>query len=138
MPPTNPQRRPMQRPMGAAAAAAKPKTDPKLSPQQKKKMHALFVRLNEAVDNGYASEALKKLAELEARFPSNLNVHMIAGRANAQLARHAEAIAAFKKAVDLSSNEPEIIFHYAVALHKGGEYEEALLQFERVLYLNPD
>lgn len=129
----------MQRPAGAGAAAAKkPKTDPKLSPQQKKKMHALFVRLNEAVDSGYASEALKKLAELESRFPNNLNVHMITGRANSQLARHAEAIAAFKKAVDISPNEPEIIFHYAVALHKGGEYEEALLQFERVLYLNPE
>jgi tetratricopeptide (TPR) repeat protein len=126
MPPTNPKRK------------SQPYRGPKLSPQQQKKRAQLYKQLSDAIDQGYASQALGKLREVEQRFPTDVNVHMLTGRAHASLGRHPESIAAFKKAVDLVPDEPDIRHYYASALHKGGKFEEALLEFERVLYLKPD
>ena len=126
MPPLNPKRK------------ATPTPGPKLSPAQQKKRAALFRKLIEAIETGYASQALTKLAEMQKRFPTDVNVHGLTGRAHASLGRHAEAIEAFEKAVSLKPDDPEIRHQYASALHKGGEFEEALVEFERVLYLKPD
>ena len=130
----------MQRPAGAGKPGAKPnaKPGPKLSPQQQKKMKALFVKLNEAIETGFANEALKKLNELAPKFPDNINIHMIMGRAHSKLARHAEAIEAFEKGLALKPDDPDVRYQYGIALHKGGEFDEALVQFERVLYIKPD
>jgi tetratricopeptide (TPR) repeat protein len=126
MPPLNPKRK------------ATPTPGPKLSPAQQKKRAALYRKLIEAIETGYASQALTKLAELEKRFPTDVNVHGLTGRANASLGRHAESIAAFERAVKLKPDDPEIRHQYGSALHKGGEFEQALIEFERVLYLKPD
>lgn len=126
MPPINPKRKPQ------------PQRGPKLSPQQQKKRAALYQKLNDAIDQGYAAQAITKLKEVEARFPTDINVHMLTGRAQSTMGRHPESIAAFKKAVDLSPEDPDIRHYYGAALHKGGQFEEALVEFERVLYLKPD
>ncbi len=110
----------------------------KLNPKQQKKLAALYTKLHEAIVSGYAAQALTKLGELQKRFPDDVNVYMLIGRANGELGRHVESIAAYKKATELRPNEAEIEYQYGVALHKGGELEQGLIQFERTLYLNPD
>lgn len=134
MPEPDPKRHSKPQPTGAGQYAAKQQ----LSPLQKKKLHELFAKLNKAIEEGYAPQALKKLAEISPRFPNNPNIHMITGKANAKLARHAESIKAYKRASELAPNEPEVLLNYAVSLHNGGEFDQALLQFERVLYLQPN
>lgn len=130
MPPPNPQRK------SAPAPHAKSGLD--LNPAQQKKLKALFVKLNEAIDHGHAAQALTKLNELSRRLPNEVNIHLAIGRAEATLGRHPDAIAAYKRAAELMPKSPEIRYKYGVALHKGGMYEEALVEFERVLYLDPD
>ena len=65
---------------------------PKLSPQQQQKRVQLFKKLNQAIDDGYASQALTKLNDLKKRFPRDLDVYMTIGRGNAAMGRHPEAI----------------------------------------------
>lgn len=110
----------------------------KLNPKQQKKLAALYSKLHEAIVSGYASQALTKLNELKGRFTDDVNVFMLIGLANGTLGRHAESIEAYKKATELRPNEAEIEYQYGVALHKGGELELGLIQFERALYLDPD
>ena len=136
MPPPNPNRKPLKLPNQGPGANRRPGM--KMTPQKQKKLQELFRKLNEAIDAGHASQALNKIEELEERFPADTNVYMIKGRAHGSLGRHAESIEAFEKAVKLKPNEPDIRYQYGVALHKGGEFEQALLEFERVLYLKPD
>ncbi|MCA9276925.1 MAG: sulfotransferase [Phycisphaerales bacterium] len=109
-----------------------------ISPQQQRKRAQLYRKLIEAIDQGFASQALTKLAEVEKRFPTDVNVHVITGRAHASLGRHPEAIAAFARAVKLQPNDFELRHQYGAALHKGGELDQALIEFERVLYMKPD
>ncbi len=110
----------------------------KLNPKQLKKLGALFHKLHEGIVQGHAPQALTKLIELQQRFPNDVNVYMLMGRAHGALGRHAESIAAYKRATELRPKEPEIEYQYGVALHKGGELDQALIQFERALYLKPD
>ena len=117
---------------------AQPVSVAKLNPKQKQRLAALYRKLHEAITSDHASQALTKLLELQQRFPDDVNVYMLTGLANGALGRHAESIAAYKRATQLRPNEPEIEYQYGVALQKGGELEEALIQFERTLYLQPD
>ena len=115
-----------------------PNRMPKLSDQQKQKRQALIRKLSDAIDQGFASQALTKLLEVEKRFPTDLDFKMLLGRAHAALGRHAESIDAFRRAVELRPDEPDIRHYYGAALHKGGFLDEALIEFERVLYKKPD
>lgn len=126
MPPTNPKK-------SANAAQV-----PNLSANQKQKRIALYKKLNHAIDEGYASQAITKLLEVIKRFPNDLDAFMLLGRANGTLGRHPESIAAYRKATEISPDNPDIRHYYGSALHKGGEFEAALLEFERVLYKQPD
>ncbi|CAN0588171.1 unnamed protein product, partial [Laminaria digitata] len=132
MPPPNPQRKSAQGPRGNT------KSGMDLNPAQQNKLKALFVKLNQAIDQGHASQALTKLNELSKRMPNEVNIHLAIGRAEATLGRHPDAIAAYKRATELAPKSPEIRYQYGVALQKGGLYEESLVEFERVLYLDPD
>ncbi len=111
---------------------------PPLNDIQKKKLHALYNKLNKAIDMGHGSAALLKLEQLHARFPKDLNVLMLMGKVNGKLGRHPETIESYAKAVRLHPKDPEIRYKYAVALHKGGLFEESILELERVLYYKPD
>jgi tetratricopeptide (TPR) repeat protein len=126
MPPTNPNR------------SAKPARAPKLDANQKQKRMALYKKLNQAIDDGYASQAITKLHQVIKRFPTDIDAFMLLGRANGTLGRHPESIGAYRRATELSPDNPDIRQYYGAALHKGGEFEEALLEFERVLYKKPD
>jgi tetratricopeptide (TPR) repeat protein len=108
-----------------------------LTPAQKKRRTALYNKLADAIDQGYASQALTKLKELVERFPTDVNVHLLTGRAHASLGRHAESIEAFSNALKHAPESPDIRHQYGAALHKGGRLEEALIEFERVLYKEP-
>ncbi len=126
MPPSNPKR------------SSPPAKAPKLNPQQQQKRMQLYKKLNQAIDDGYASQALTKLNEVAKRFPTDIDARMLMGRANAALGRHPEAIEAYRKATEIAPDNPDIRHQYGAALHKGGEFDEALLEFERVLYKKPD
>lgn len=126
MPPSNPKRK-------SSGAQA-----PKLSPQQQQKRVVLFKKLNQAIDDGFASQALTKLNQLKKNFPRDLDVYMTMGRANSALGRHPEAIESYRIAAELSPDNPDIRYYYGAALQRGGEVNEALLEFERVLYKKPD
>lgn len=122
----------------------KPKRDsaparaPKLGPQQQKQRKELYKKINKAIEDGFASQALTKLMQVSKRFPTDIDAWMLMGRANATLGRHTESIEAYRKATQLAPDNPDIRHYYGAALHKGGEFEPALLEFERVLYKKPD
>lgn len=111
---------------------------PPLNPIQKKQLHALYNKLNKAIDDGHPSPALKKLTQLHAKMPRDLNILMLMGKANGKLGRHAETIESYAKAVEIQPKDPEIRYKYASALHKGGRFDDSLLELERVLYYKPD
>jgi cytochrome c-type biogenesis protein CcmH/NrfG len=127
MPPPNRQRR-----------IKKSSSAPALTPEQQRKRAMLFQKLHEAIGQGYASQALVKLLELQKQFPDDINVCMLLGQAYSALGGHKDAIASFKKAVKLAPKQPEIILQYGIALQQANELEQALTQFDRVLSHKPD
>ena len=108
-----------------------------MNPQQRK-LFEICSKINVAIQADKTAPALKKLAELNAKFPNQPMIHSLFGRVNAKMGRHAESIAGFGKAVKLDPKNAEIRFDYALALQKGGRYDEALTEFERTLYYKPN
>jgi len=109
----------------------------KLNPQQHRKLFDLLSQVNDAINAGNFAAPLRKLDELNAKFPRNHMVLMLMGKANGKRGRHPEAIAWYKKALDCNPKNADARFEYAHALQVGGRFDEALLEYERALYHNP-
>ncbi|MEX0876907.1 MAG: sulfotransferase [Phycisphaerales bacterium] len=104
---------------------------------QQKQLHALLRKLSNAIDSGYAAQALAKLNQLHAKSPRDVNILTLLARANAKMGRHPETIEAYAKASGLMPRDADLHFKLATALQRGGRYEDALLEYERALYNDP-
>jgi tetratricopeptide (TPR) repeat protein len=108
------------------------------NPQQLRKLQGVLSKINDAIDQGSAAQAIVKLTELNSKLPGQPNVLMLLGKANAKMGRHAEAIEGYAQAVKISPKDADLRFRYAYALQRGGRYEDSLLEYERSLYYRPD
>ena len=91
----------------------------------------------EMIRTGKANEALNGLIEMGVRKPKDFRVFDLLCTAHASMGRHEEAIAAGRRAVELNGKVAQTRMRFAKALTGGGEYDEALLEYERALYLDP-
>ena len=90
------------------------------------------------LSSGNQSGLLAKAMKLVQMAPRNPRAHDFLGVVNATLGRHREAIEAHAKALEYLPNDADIRHRYAQALQRGGRYEEAIVEYERVLYRRPD
>lgn len=101
-------------------------------------LRAQLNQLGQAMATGRASAAYPKLMQLRQLHPRNPQILWMLGSCNGELGRHAEAIEAFHAATKLDPDSPELRLSYAQALQRGGQYEKALPELERVLYKRPN
>lgn len=109
-----------------------------LSTQQLKKMHELGKQLFQAIEAGQATAALQRLTALNAKFPNQPMILSLMGKANTAMGRHAEAIESWAAAVKVNERDADFRFYYALALQKGGKYDDSLIEYERALYYSPN
>lgn len=100
-------------------------------------MLAQYQQCVQLIRTGRATAALFMLNQLAAARPNDPAVHQLIGTANAELARRAEAVAAFARAVELSPHDPQLRQQYSSALRRAGDYERALAEAEHLLALDP-
>lgn len=96
-----------------------------------------LAKLNELVDKGDGVRALTPLAELTVRFPKDPRGFYLLARTQSSLGRHNEAIEAGKRCVELLPDDPAMRTRYGHVLQNGGQYEQALLEYERALFRLP-
>jgi len=104
------------------------------SPQADKALRAALKLL----EQGKAGNALGYLKGLTQQAPRDPRPWEVLMAAHTSLGRHQDAADAGARAVDLSPDDPEVRVSYAKALQKVGEYDRALLEIERALYMRPD
>ncbi len=108
-----------------------------LTPEQQKKFFELLNRINNAIEAGEFAEPFKKLSELNEKYPRQFTVLKLMGKANAKRGRHVESISYYKQSVDCNKEDASTRFEYALALQKGGLFDESLIECERALYRDP-
>ncbi len=106
--------------------------------QQNKQLAAVLKKIDHAIETGHNSKSLAKLTELDAKFPRNATLLSLLGKVNMQMGRHAEAIDAFSRVIKINPKDGHIRFQYALALQKGGQYDDSLVEYERALYYDPN
>lgn len=89
------------------------------------------------LQSGNQTGLLQKATKLVQMAPKNPRAHDFLGVVNATLGRHKEAIESHAKALEYLPAHPDIRHRYAQALQRGGRYEEAIVEYERVLYHRP-
>ncbi len=109
-----------------------------LNPQRAKQLYAVLTKINTAIEAEQTTSALKKLEELNTKYPNEPMILTLLGKVNSKMGRHAEAIESFEKAVKADAKNADTRFQLALALQKGGRYDEALVEYERALYYNPN
>jgi len=109
------------------------KSAPQLSPVEQQKLNELLAKLHEAVNGGHAPQALPKLLELKKKYPNNINVLVLLGRAYLAVRQLPDSLGAYRKAASLQPDQPEINFQYGLALENAGDLEHALDRFRRTL-----
>jgi tetratricopeptide (TPR) repeat protein len=93
--------------------------------------------LGQAIKRKQYSAALPRLMALRQKAPRDPRVLWMLGVCNGELGRHAEAIEAYAAAVKADPKAAPLRLSYIQALQRGGEYEEALLEAERLIYRDP-
>lgn len=109
-----------------------------LPPQKQRKLFELLRKINDAIEGGHFAAPMQKLEELNAKFPKTLMILMLMGKANSKRGRHPEAIEFHRQALACEPKNPHARFDYAHALQTGGKFEEALLEYERAIYYDPN
>ena len=99
-----------------------------------KQLHMASTRIKA----GDAKDVLLGLINLTKKYPKDQRIFDLLCSAHAVLGRHSEAIEAGKRAVAIDQENPNTRIRYAMALQAGGEYEEALNEYERALYRAPN
>jgi tetratricopeptide (TPR) repeat protein len=89
------------------------------------------------LQSGNLSGLLQKATKLTQMAPKSARTHDFLGVVNASLGRHKECIEAHARALELMPANADIRHRYAQALQRGGRYEEAIIEYERVLYHRP-
>lgn len=125
-----PPRKPPRKPKGAQRRP--------LSSDEQKKLNAMIERLLDAVNQGQARRVMHAVIELGEQHPDNINVQVLLGRAYLAVRLLPESLAAYRKAVSMQPDHPEINFQYGLALENAGDMDHALDRYRRVLQRSPD
>jgi len=112
---------------------AKKKAQPKPSPIDKHLKQAA-----DLIKTGRSNEALSGLLQMAKIKPNDFRVFDCLCTANTALGRHAEAIEAGTKAIALNPKSGETRMRFAKALQSGGEFEQAINEYERAIYHAPN
>jgi tetratricopeptide (TPR) repeat protein len=92
--------------------------------------------------NGKPDAAAEVLAQLAARFPEIVDIHVAAGDLHREQEDYEDAIAAYDRAIDLleARDNPNWFVYYvrAIAHERLDNWPEAEADFRRALELNPD
>ena len=106
-----------------------------------KKPSLLEKRLHEAamhIKAGNAHMVSVGLGKLAEQFPKDARVFDLLASANANLGKHLDAVAAARKAVALQPEKVDYRIRFALYLQNAGEFDEALLEYQRALYRSPN
>jgi tetratricopeptide (TPR) repeat protein len=109
-----------------------------LTKQQHQQLYDVLSKVNAAIEAEQTTPAMKKLTELNTKFPNQPMILTLLGKVNTKMGRHAEAIVAYEKTAKIDPKNPDIHFQLALALQKGGRYDESLVEYERALYHDPN
>ena len=96
-----------------------------------------LMQASELIRQGRSNEVLHGLVEMGKRKPKDFRIFDLLCSANASMGRHAEAIEAGRRAVGLNPKVAPTRMRFAKALAGGGEYEEAVEEYERAMYWDP-
>jgi tetratricopeptide (TPR) repeat protein len=91
-----------------------------------------------ARQQGRDADAIKILQEAIVAVPSDAGLHHALGLALVRLKRNDEALAELNKASELDPDRSRYAFVYAVALHSGGQVQEALTALKGNLARHPN
>lgn len=94
-------------------------------------------QLSQALKRGQHSIVLPRLMALRQRAPRDARVLWLLGSCHSELGRHAEAIEALEAGTHADPTVVPLRLSYIQALRRGGEYERALPEVERVLDREP-
>ncbi|MCL5035613.1 MAG: tetratricopeptide repeat protein [Chloroflexi bacterium] len=83
-------------------------------------------------------EALKELRESENLDPSFTRVYSLRGDILRQMGRGSDSIVAFKKALELEPNNPDILHDLGFSYQWKGETESAIECYKKALKINPN
>lgn len=108
------------------------------TPREQKQLAKVFTKLSRMIEQGQTAAAIQQLEQMQRRMPKDINVMSLIARAHAKMGRHAETIDAYARAVEAHPKVAELRMSYAIALQRGGRYDQALLEYERTLYYAPD
>ncbi len=81
--------------------------------------------------------ALRQLQELKALEPNNPFLHELEGQILFETGRVQDAVAPYRRAVELAPREPQVRFGYGRALLESGEVDRAAEAFEAVVQAEP-
>ncbi len=109
-----------------------------LTKQQHQQLYSVLSKVNAAIEAEQTTQAMRKLEELNAKYPNQPMILTLLGKANSKMGRHAEAIESYEKTVKLDNKNADTRFQLALALQKGGRYDESLIEYERALYYDPN
>lgn len=113
-----------------------------MAKQTKKPMqNQLLKQLHHAsqqIKAGNATDVLNGLVMLSKKHPKNPLIFDLLCSCNNEMGRRDEAIIAGQRTVDLDPKNHDARIRFAMALQGGGEYERALIECERALYLIPN
>lgn len=97
-----------------------------------------LVQLSNMINAGKAGHTTHALNQLAQKYPKDYRVWNLLCAAQSDQGKHAEAAAAGEKAVALKGDSVEARKRYSRALQRLGEYEKAMVEIERALYLEPE
>ncbi|MBO6513036.1 MAG: sulfotransferase [Phycisphaerales bacterium] len=105
-----------------------------MSPQLRKQLH----HASQQIKSGNATAVQSGLVLLSRKHPNIPLIFDLLTSCNNEMGRHEEAVIAGKRAIELDPKNQDTRIRYAMALQAFGQYEQALVECERALYLQPE
>lgn len=110
------------------------RTKPGFSPKIEKPLRQVL----KILEQGHISSAIGPLRALAAQAPRDPRPWELLLNSFVSIGRYADAAEAGAKAAELAPDDPVVHASYAKALQKCGEYDRAILEYERAIYLDPE
>lgn len=95
-----------------------------------------FLRI--CIKNRNISKATTYIRFLKEKYPDNYEFNFLAGLYHMDKGEREDAIAYFKKAIEIDSSKPSPYYHYGLLQIQKGDFEGACSNWKKALLLSPD
>ena len=120
----------------SAPVVAQPKPAAAVAAPVSAEVQGQFQRALQAQRAGSLDEAERQWRALAQSHPELGGVHANLGLVHAQAGRHAEAVAALERAVQVSPTQPRFFNELGIAYRANGQFDKAREAYERALTLD--